>query len=475
MSAVADAILHLHGWAALAVVFALPALESSAFLGFLFPGEVAVLLGGVLAFQHRVSLPAAIAAAVVGAIVGDTVGYQVGNRYGRRMLHGTIGRIVKHEHLDRAEAYLAERGGKAVFFGRFTAALRVLIPGLAGMSGLRYRTFLAYNAAGGALWATGFVLAGYSAGSSWRRVEHVAGRASLVLLLLVVVGAVVVIAVRSIVRNQHSISAFGTRQLDRPRIAHLRARYRRQLDFLARRLQPAGARGLSLTLSLAVLVAAGWVFGAVAQDVIAGDDAARLDRPVLDWFVAHREPWLTTTMNLLTALGSSGVLLPLVVLAGGWWWWRGRTVRPLIALGLAYIGAELLFQIVKVVTDRQRPSAEFAFRHYTGLAFPSGHATLAAAVFGALAALIAAASSSWRAKVASWAGAVFITIVVGVSRLYLGAHWLTDVLGGWALGAMWLTAVLVIARPATTCHADVGFEAASDARERHARPARSDP
>ena len=94
VSSVVDAILHLHGWAALAVLFALPALESSAFLGFLFPGEVAVLLGGVLAFQHRVSLPAAIAAAVVGAIVGDTVGYQVGKRYGRRMLHGTIGRIV---------------------------------------------------------------------------------------------------------------------------------------------------------------------------------------------------------------------------------------------------------------------------------------------------------------------------------------------------------------------------------------------
>ena len=137
---------------------------------------------------------------------------------------------------------------------------------------------------------------------------------------------------------------------------------------------------------------------------------------------------------------------------------RRRTARPLITLGAAYIGAELLFQIVKVLTDRQRPAAEFAYRHYSGLAFPSGHATLTAAVFGALAALIAAASTSWRTKVASWAAALFIAIVVGVSRLYLGAHWLTDVLGGWALGAMWLTAVLVIVRPATTADADADLE-----------------
>ncbi|GAC1532266.1 MAG: hypothetical protein NVS3B12_09710 [Acidimicrobiales bacterium] len=136
MSHLADRILGLHGWGALLVIFAVPALESSAFLGFLFPGEVAVLLGGVLAYQHKVSLPAAIAAAVAGAVIGDTIGFEVGKRWGRAILHGTVGRVVNKDHLERAERYLAERGGKAVFFGRFTAALRVLIPGMAGMSGM---------------------------------------------------------------------------------------------------------------------------------------------------------------------------------------------------------------------------------------------------------------------------------------------------------------------------------------------------
>jgi membrane protein DedA with SNARE-associated domain len=86
-----DRILGLHGWAVLAVVFLAPALEASAFLGVLIPGEIAVLLGGVLAFQHRAPLPAVLAAAVAGAVVGDSVGYLVGRRWGRRLLDGSVG------------------------------------------------------------------------------------------------------------------------------------------------------------------------------------------------------------------------------------------------------------------------------------------------------------------------------------------------------------------------------------------------
>ncbi|MDP9222082.1 MAG: DedA family protein, partial [Actinomycetota bacterium] len=171
-----DYVLALHGWAALAVVFAVPALEASTFLGIVFPGEIAVLLGGVLAFEHRVSLAAVLVAAICGAVIGDTVGYAVGRRYGRRLLEGSLARLVKRRHLDRAERHLAERGGKAVLFGRFTAALRVLVPGLAGMSGMPYRRFAVYNVAGAVAWATETALLGYLGGSSWRHVERVASR-----------------------------------------------------------------------------------------------------------------------------------------------------------------------------------------------------------------------------------------------------------------------------------------------------------
>ncbi|MDQ6615735.1 MAG: bifunctional DedA family/phosphatase PAP2 family protein [Actinomycetota bacterium] len=453
MSHLGDTILGLRGWVALAVIFAVPALESSAFLGFLFPGEIAVLLGGVLAFQHRVSLPAAIAAAVAGAIIGDTVGFEVGKHFGRRLLHGTIGRIVKPEHLDRAERYLSDKGGKAVFLGRFTAALRVMIPGMAGMAGMEYRTFAVYNVAGGTIWATSFVLAGYAGGSSYRHVESVAKKASLLLFLLVVVVVATFWAARRVARNQDRIRAFAERQANRPRVARLRGRYRRQLDYLARRLHPEGALGLELTASLALIALAGWALGAVTQDVLAAESLNAVDRPVLGFFVQHRETWLTSVNTVVTALGSSGVVIPLVVIVGLAWWARRRSWQPAAMLGGAYLGAEALFRLVKILVGRPRPPLAQAVGHFSASAFPSGHTTLSVAVYGMLAALLAADTATWARTVMLWAAAVFLAVLVGATRLYLGSDWFTDVIGGLALGSLWLFSLLAATRTAAALRA----------------------
>ena len=172
MTGLLEHLLATPAWLALLVVFAVPALESSAFLGFVFPGEMAVLLGGVVASQGHVPLAGVIAAGVGGAVSGDAVGYLVGRRWGRRILDSTLGRFVKAEHLDRAEHALARRGSGAVFLGRFTVALRVLVPGLAGMARMPYRRFALANVTGGALWGATMAVAGYLAGNSWHVVAH---------------------------------------------------------------------------------------------------------------------------------------------------------------------------------------------------------------------------------------------------------------------------------------------------------------
>lgn len=204
LNAIASHVLGLPPWIALLVVFALPALESSAFVGFIFPGEVALILGGVMAYEGNVSLAAVLAAGIAGAVAGDSVGYAVGRRYGRRLLDGTVGRFVTRSQLDRGERYLAARGGRAVFFGRFTAALRVLIPGLAGMSRLPYRTFLLFNVTGGLAWATMSVLLGYLGGSSWRHAEQVASHVGLSVL-----GVVVVIVLVGVWRFRRTTARLG--------------------------------------------------------------------------------------------------------------------------------------------------------------------------------------------------------------------------------------------------------------------------
>ncbi|GAA2696717.1 MULTISPECIES: DedA family protein [Actinosynnema] len=176
----------------LALVFALPALEASTMLGVVFPGEVAVLVGGAVAHSGGAPLWAVLVAAISGAVIGDATGYFVGSRYGHRMIQLLPERLVKPEHLAKAEELLRRRGGVAVLVGRFTALLRALVPALAGMSRVPLRTFLLFNALGGVLWASGVALLGYGAGASLQLAEHRLGLASeIVLGVLVVAGAVV--------------------------------------------------------------------------------------------------------------------------------------------------------------------------------------------------------------------------------------------------------------------------------------------
>jgi membrane-associated protein len=196
MTWIIETTLRLAGPLVLVAVFALPALEASTLLGIVVPGELALVLGGMLARQGRVPLAAVVAAGVAGAVVGDSVGYAVGRRVGKRLLARLPRRLVEPGQVQRATALVRRLGGRAVFVGRFTAGLRALVPSLAGVAGVPYRTFAAWNLAGGALWATGVVLLGFAAGPAWRTAERLAGRAGLVLLGTVAAAAAVLLVRR---------------------------------------------------------------------------------------------------------------------------------------------------------------------------------------------------------------------------------------------------------------------------------------
>jgi membrane-associated protein len=199
MAWLSDTILRLAGPLILVAVFALPALEASTLLGIVVPGELALVLGGVLAHQGRVPLWATVVAGAAGAVVGDSAGYAVGHMAGERLLARLPRRLVEPRQVERAAALLRRLGGRAVFVGRFTAVLRALVPGLVGIAGMPYRTFVAWNLAGGVLWATGFVLLGSAAGKAYPMVERTAGTAGLVLL-----GAIFVAAVAALLARRRS-------------------------------------------------------------------------------------------------------------------------------------------------------------------------------------------------------------------------------------------------------------------------------
>ncbi len=193
-------LLSLHGWPAYMLIGLLVFAEAAVMLGFVFPGETAAILGGVLASKGGVDLWGILAVVVICAIVGDSVGYAIGERWGRQLLQ--LGPLRKRQKgLDTALDQLNRRGPVAVFVGRFSAFLRAVVPGLAGLSSMHYRRFLTANAAGGLCWGVLYVLLGYFVGQS---VEKASGIVSDILLGLILV-VIVILVVRHRRKNKEEI------------------------------------------------------------------------------------------------------------------------------------------------------------------------------------------------------------------------------------------------------------------------------
>jgi membrane protein DedA with SNARE-associated domain len=192
MTHVVDVLLHVPAVLAYALIAALVFAEAALFVGFVLPGETAVLLGGVLAAAGRLSLTVLLVLVVVAAILGDSVGYEVGRHFGPRIVGWRLLRRQR-ARLEAAQQVLRRRGGWAVLLGRFTAFARAVMPALAGVSRMPYLRFLAFNAAGGVVWGVGVALLGFFAGNSYARVQQQLGRGSAILLALFAI--VVVLAV----------------------------------------------------------------------------------------------------------------------------------------------------------------------------------------------------------------------------------------------------------------------------------------
>lgn len=159
--------------------------EAAMFLGFILPGETALIVGGMLAAQGVWDLGDFFVGAIVAAIAGDSVGYEIGKHFGPRIQHSWLGRRVGTTKWRVADHIFRQYGPQAVFVGRAQALLRALVPALAGMSGMPYRTFVRWNAIGGIVWGGGVVVLGYAFAHSLASLERALKYWSVVLVVAV--------------------------------------------------------------------------------------------------------------------------------------------------------------------------------------------------------------------------------------------------------------------------------------------------
>ena len=375
-------------------------------------------------------------------MIGDQIGYWVGREGGRPFVL-RWGRyvLVTPERLGRAERFFARHGGKAVFLARFVAGLRVFGALVAGISRMRWRTFFFYNALGGMVWATAAVTVGYLLGGSLDLIERWAGRASLLLLGLVLLGLAFYFCYRWVSRHQRQILVYGIAVLSYPPIARLVTRYERQLAWLLRRFAPGQYLGLHLTVGLLAAAGCLWLFGGVTEDLLNNDPLVRFDETMATLLHEWSIPMLTafflvvTTLGSLETIGLLGVVVSVILVVRRQWLYLGTWLSALA-------GGFVLNQLLKELFARSRPYFEHPLVSEASYSFPSGHATVSLIFYGMLAYFCVLALRTWRARTAVVFGAGLLVLLIGFSRMYLGVHYFSDVVAGIASGGIWLSTLI---------------------------------
>jgi undecaprenyl-diphosphatase len=186
--------------------------------------------------------------------------------------------------------------------------------------------------------------------------------------------------------------------------------------------------------------------GLVLQPALIDNGPTSFDAHITKWFVDHRSESLTSVMRAVTWLGSSWVIVPLTVITITILVVRHR-VRVAVYLGVAVAGGSLLSTLAKHIIGRERPPEPLRLAHTVSSSFPSGHATQAAATYLALAVVFSLFVLQRSTRVLTWAAVIVVIALVGVSRVYLGVHWATDVLAGWILGSLWVAGLTLAFQP----------------------------
>ena len=206
---------------------------------------------------------------------------------------------------------------------------------------------------------------------------------------------------------------------------------------------PGGStRALLLVLGLAVVALGAVGLGKLVDDVTHGHGLAVLDHPVATFVAAHRTPGLTVMMNAASVIGGPAGMVALALAAGLLLGVTRRSWAPVVVMAVTAAGVIGLTLVFKAALGRARPPLAHAVAAADGFGFPSGHAAAAAAVCGAAAWLCSTRMRSWRARTGVWAAAAVLAALVGISRVYLGVHWATDVIGGWVFGILWMAVVV---------------------------------
>ncbi|MDH3560924.1 MAG: LssY C-terminal domain-containing protein [Gammaproteobacteria bacterium] len=406
------------------LIFVVTLLESLVVIGLLIPGAIVLFGVGALVATGVLELLPTLAWAATGALTGDTVSFMLGRHYHQRLR--VMWPLKRYPRLvNRGIDFFYRHGGKSIFMARFVGPVRPVLPAIAGMMNMRRSRFLLVAGIASLLWAPAYILPGMVFGASLGLAAEVAGR--LVVLLVVLVGSawLGVMVIRGIGKlvQPHAAAALEA-------VLHWSRSHPHIGPLAGSLLDPdhPEARGLTILSGLSFITL--WLLLLILRQVLHGDFMGDLDNYLYRFLQNLRTPWADQLMVFVTQFGAQALLV--VVLIGGslWLTWKGNIQAALHWIAV-YACAGILTFVLKHSAQIARP-----VDYYGGYSFPSAHVSMSLVVYGFLA-LLVAREIPFKHRWLPYSIAGLLVMAIAFSRLYLGVHWFSDVLGGVTLGLFW--------------------------------------
>lgn len=421
------------------LAFGISFLESLAFIGLIIPSTTLLIALGFLISWGGFHGPTLFLAVTVGAFLGNLTSFYLGT-HGVQWFRAE-NKIFKLEYLRKSEKFFIRHGAKSVFFASFISPLRSIIPFVAGLLSMPRGRFLVYAGAGSALSAVLYLGIGYGLGVVSDRSLGFFSHAERLLIILGVLAVGILFFRRFLIRSGEvvgkTVKIFVLATLGRlaatRSITVLLGHHDRLSVWL--RAEP---RRIGIAIIIAgciVLLSLGSITPWVHRYFDSGGFQA-FDLPPLSRAFLWRASPLTKVFRVISYLGSPSGILGISAVAAGLLIFQ-RKLRTLAVYVVMYLGVSGMVVLMKHIVGRLRPDEFIPVYQETSPSFPSYHAALILAVTFFLAYLFGKNCTTWAMKVNVWLGAGFLTLLIGITRVYLGVHYPSDVLAGYIVGGGW--------------------------------------
>lgn len=447
ISQVLPFIEHIHSFAYWFAFFA-ALLETFVGLGLIVPGTTIIIFLGSLATEGYFKIYDLLIFVVFGAVIGNFINYFLGKKLGPKLKAGKIP-FIKPSLLEKATKFFHKHGGKSIFIGRFIPSLRETVPLIAGISNMNKGKFFFWNFLGSLAWGIFATFSGYYFNHYLKISKLLLTRSGIFILfiiLLVIVlnyfkkaiikkGALSFRVIKSLIKSVNN--AISTNEY----VEKLIKKYPKAYKVFSKRFDRTSFGGLPLTCFTLIIIYFLGIFGGLIEDVLSSDIITFADLRIENLLTYFRHDLYSRIFLWITLLGKLEIvclilLITVIIL------WSGKKNEYIWTMIFGIAGSTTFSYLGKLAFHRPRPSvALYLEKSYS---FPSGHATVSIMLYGFICYIFIKNSENWKNKV----NVFFITLIligmIGFSRLYLGVHYLSDVLGGYLLGTIWLVTSIAL-------------------------------